>query len=108
MQHGVSVVAQAVLWVLVVVFALIMQVIPLLLILTLFNMAIGISSTTMLIVIPFALFGSIFAACSIAERRRRAFLPSPQPPRMDKMHPHGEMRGIAARMIPHLKRNRFS
>lgn len=108
MQHGVSAVAQAGLWVMVVVFALIMQVIPLLLILTLFNMAIGISSTTMLIVIPLALFGSIFVACGIAERRRRALLPSPQPPRMDNLHPHGEMRGMAARMLPHLKRNRFS
>ena len=107
MDHGVSAVAQASMWILIVVFALIMQVMPLLLILTLFNIAIGVSSTTMLIIIPAALFGMLLVACSIAEKRRKSLLPAPLPPRTNYPHPDEAMRHGVARMLPYLRRSRF-
>jgi hypothetical protein len=107
MQHSVSLVAQASLWVIIVVFALIMQVMPLLLILTLFNIAIGVSSTAMLIIIPVSLFGMLLVACSVAERRRRRMLPKPLPIRADRPHPDEAMRHTAACMLPYLRRSRF-
>jgi hypothetical protein len=98
MNHSVSAIAQAVIWIMIVIFALLMQVMPLLLILTMFNIAIGVSSTAMLIIIPTALMVMLIVACSVAEKRRKAKLPPPLPPRM---------RSTAARMIPYLRRGRF-
>jgi hypothetical protein len=54
-----------------------MQVIPLLLILTMFNLAIGISSAATLIAVPVALLGALLLAFVHAERRRRKWRPSP-------------------------------
>lgn len=107
MDHSVSAVAQASMWIVIVVFALIMQVMPLLLILTLFNIAIGVSSTAMLIIIPTALFGMLIVACSAAEKRRKAKLPPPLPPRMVHPHPDSAMRHTAARVLPYLRRSRY-
>lgn len=107
MQYNFSTIAQVGLWILVVVVALIMQVVPLLLVLTIFNMAIGVSSSTMLVVIPAVLFGSIVIACCIAERRRRSQLPVPLPTRTGSVYPSGDMRNMVANMLPHLKRDRF-
>ncbi len=107
MDHSVSVVAQAVMWIVIVIFALIMQVMPLLLILTLFNIAVGVSSTAMLIIIPVSLFGTLLVACSVAERRRRRMLPAPLPVRTDRPHPDEAMRQTAACMLPYLRRSRF-
>jgi len=107
MDHSVSAVAQASMWIVIVVFALIMQVMPLLLILTLFNIAIGVSSTAMLIIIPAALFGMLIVACSAAEKSRKAKLPPPLPPRMDHPHPDSTMRHTAARVMPYLRRSRY-
>lgn len=108
MDHSVSAVAQAVVWVGIVVLALIMQVMPLLLILTLFNIAIGVSSTAMLIIIPTALFGMLFVACSIAEKRRKERLPAPLPMfTQPAAHPDRAIRNTAACMLPYLRRSRF-
>jgi hypothetical protein len=107
MHNSVSAVAQASMWIMIVVLALIMQVMPLLLILTLFNIAVGISSTMVLIIIPIALFGMLIVACSVAEQRRKRFLPPPLPVRADRPHPDEAMRQTAACMLPYLRRNRF-
>lgn len=107
MQYSFSAVAQACMWVVIVVFALIMQVMPLLLILTLFNIAVGVSSTAMLIVIPVALFGMLLVACNVAERRRKRMLPAPLPARADRPHPDEAMRHSAACVLPYLRRSRF-
>lgn len=107
MNYSVSAVAQAVIWILIVIFALLMQVLPLLLILTMFNIAIGVSSTAMLIIIPAALMVMLIVACSVAEKRRKAKLPPPLPPRMGYPHSETARRSAAARMIPHLRRGRF-
>ena len=64
-------------WVVVIILAFVMQVLPLLLILTLFNMAVGVSSGVVLIAIPIALFGTLLLAFSFAEKRRRKWRPSP-------------------------------
>lgn len=94
-------------WVVIVIFAMIMQVMPLLLILTLFNIAIGVSSTAVLIIIPVMLFGSLFVACSIAERRRRRMLPAQITVPTARPHPDEAMRQTAACMLPYLRRSRF-
>lgn len=107
MDHSVSAIVQAIAWIGIVILALVMQVMPLLLILTLFNIAIGVSSTAMLIIIPVALFGMLFVACSIAEKRRKEQLPPPLPRRVDRPHPATGVRGAAAYVLPHLRRNRF-
>lgn len=107
MNYSVSTIAQAVIWIGIVTLALIMQVMPLLLILTLFNIAVGVSSTAMLIVIPAALFGMLLVACSIAENRRKDRLPPPLPPREGRPHPDMAMRSTAACVLPYLRRNRF-
>ncbi|NKB59987.1 MAG: hypothetical protein GKS00_27055 [Alphaproteobacteria bacterium] len=107
MRYGFSAVAQASMWIAIVILALIMQVMPLLLILTLFNMAIGVSSATILVIIPIALFGSIIVACTIAERRRRSMLPAPISAQAGKPHPDTAMRHTAACMLPYLRRSRF-
>ena len=107
MRYGFSAVVQASMWVLIVVLALIMQVVPLLLILTLFNIAVGISSTAMLIIVPVALFVMLFVACNLAERRRKRILPAPRPTRAYAPPPANTMRGTAACMLPYLRRNRF-
>ncbi len=107
MDHSVSAIVQASMWIMIVVFALIMQVMPLLLILTLFNIAIGVSSTATLIIIPTALFGMLIVACNIAERRRKARLPAPLPVFTQRPHPDKAMRHSAVCMLPYLRRSRF-
>lgn len=108
MNHSVAAMAEAGIWIVIVVLALIMQVMPLLLILTLFNMAVGISSTAMLVIIPIALFGMIFVACSIAEKRRKAKLPAPRPIfYVQQAQSDKALRHSAACMLPYLRRSRF-
>lgn len=72
--------AEIALWVVVVTIAFVMQVLPFLLVLTLFNLAVGISSTTALVVIPIAVFGMLFMACWIASRRARNWARRYMPP----------------------------
>tara|TARA_Y100000588_G_C13505982_1_gene607325 strand:+ start:115 stop:456 length:342 start_codon:yes stop_codon:yes gene_type:complete len=109
MNHSAAAIAEASIWIVIVVFALIMQVMPLLLILTLFNIAVGVSSTAMLIIIPIALFGIIFVACSIAEKRRKDKLPAPRPVNyVQQLQSKNALRHSAACMLPYLRRNRFN
>ncbi len=79
MRHRFAWFVHATIWVLVITLAFVMQVFPLLLILTMFNMAIGISSAAALIAVPVALFGTLLLACAYAERQRRKWRPSPVP-----------------------------
>ncbi len=77
MQNRFSSIVHAALWVLVIILAFVMQVFPLLLILTMLNMAIGISSNAVLIAIPAAILGTLVLAFIFAARRRREWRPSP-------------------------------
>ena len=109
MNHSAAAIAEASIWIVIVVFALIMQVMPLLLILTLFNIAVGVSSTTVLIIIPIALFGIVFVACSIGEKRRKDRLPAPLPVNyVQQLQSKHALRHGAACMLPYLRRNRFN
>lgn len=67
------------LWILILLFAFFMQVVPFLLVLTMFNLAVGITSGVALIVIPVAVFGMLSVACWIATKRTRNLLPEPLP-----------------------------
>ena len=77
MHHRYATIVHAAIWLVVIILAFVMQVMPLLLILTLFNMAVGISSAAALIAVPVALLGMLLIAFSFAERRRRNGCPSP-------------------------------
>ncbi len=77
MRHRISLIVSAAIWVVVIILAFVMQVIPLLLILTMFNMAVGISSGAVLIAVPAALLGTLLLAFGYAERQRRKWRPSP-------------------------------
>jgi len=59
-------------WIGIVLLALLLQVIPFLLVLTMFNLAVGISSGVALAAIPVCIFGMVFTACWIASRRTRS------------------------------------
>ena len=67
------------LWILILVFAFFMQVVPFLLVLTMFNLAVGITSGAALVIIPVAAFGMLSVACWIATKRTRNMLPDPLP-----------------------------
>jgi hypothetical protein len=67
------------LWILILIFAFFMQVVPFLLVLTMFNLAVGVTSGAALIVIPVAAFCMLSVACWIATRRTRNLLPEPLP-----------------------------
>ena len=75
---GVSRALQISLWISVVLIAFVMQVFPFLLVLTMFNLAVGISSGVALVVIPIGVFGMLFVACWFATRRAKAVLPPPR------------------------------
>jgi hypothetical protein len=108
----ISAVLQISLWVVILVFAFFMQVVPFLLVLTMLNLAVGITSGTAFIVIPVAAFGMFSVACWIATRRTRNMLPDPLPQRT-YIAPHGGADGKAAaqstyqRLIPLLQRWRW-
>ncbi|MPY75371.1 MAG: hypothetical protein GEU87_14045 [Alphaproteobacteria bacterium] len=76
---GFSGLLQVGLWIIILVFAFFMQVIPFLLVLTMFNLAVGISSGVALILIPAVAFGMLSLACWVATRRTRNILPDPLP-----------------------------
>ena len=103
---------QAGLWVVILLFAFFMQVVPFLLVLTMLNLAIGISSGTALIVIPASAFAMLSVACWIATRRTRNLLPEPLP-QPTYVASYGPSGGKAApqtvhqRLIPMLQRWRW-
>ena len=74
----ISGVVQIALWVVIVIIAFFMQVVPFLLVLTMLNLAVGITSGAALILVPAAVFAMLSFACWIATRRTRNMLPEPQ------------------------------
>lgn len=107
---GMPGVLQVGLWMLILVFAFFMQVIPFLLVLTMFNLAVGISSGVALILIPAAAFGMLSLACWVATKRTRNVLPAPLP-QPGYVAPYGDSNADAQtthqRLIPLLRRWRF-
>lgn len=83
---------QVVLWIAILVIAFFMQVVPFLLVLTMLNLAVGITSTTALVIVPVAAFAMISFACWIATRRTRNALPEPMP-QPDYVAPYGRGHG---------------
>ena len=77
----ISAVVQIALWMVIVIIAFFMQVVPFLLVLTMLNLAVGITSGTALILVPVAAFAMLSFACWIATRRTRNLLPEPLPQR---------------------------
>jgi hypothetical protein len=112
----VSKVLQFGLWMMIVAIAFFMQVVPFLLVLTMFNLAIGVTSGAALILIPVVAFGMFFFACWIASRKtdfftgeaqarehaKRQIYIAPYPKRDGPMPPRGMHSGLAA----HLQRFR--
>jgi hypothetical protein len=74
-----SAILQVTLWVTILLFAFFMQVVPFLLVLTMLNLAVGISSGVTLILVPIVAFGMLSVACWIATKRTRNLLPDPAP-----------------------------
>lgn len=60
------------LWITVLAIAFFMQVVPFLLVLTMFNLAIGVTSGVALVLIPVVAFGMLSFACWIATRQTKA------------------------------------
>jgi hypothetical protein len=79
--NRISAVLQVGLWIAILVIAFFMQAVPFFLVLTMVNLAVGVSSGVALIVIPVAAFGMLALACWIATRRARNILPDPLPQR---------------------------
>lgn len=75
----ISAVLQVSLWVVILLFAFFMQVIPFLLVLTMLNLAVGVTSDVALILIPVIAFAMFSVACWIATKRTRSRLPDPLP-----------------------------
>lgn len=100
---------QIVLWIAILVIAFFMQVVPFLLVLTMLNLAVGITSGTALILVPAAAFAMLSFACWIATRRTRNMLPEPLP-QPNYVAPYGRGGGPGEpltthqRLIPFLQR----
>jgi hypothetical protein len=87
--NRISTAIQVGLWIAILVVAFFMQAVPFFLVLTMFNLAVGISSGVALILIPVAAFGMLSFACWIATRRARNILPDPLPPQQTYIAPYG-------------------
>lgn len=97
---------QVVLWVAILVIAFFMQVVPFLLVLTMLNLAIGITSGAALVLVPVAAFAMLSFACWIATRRTRNMLPEPLPQRT-YIAPTGKKEApltVHQRLVPILQR----
>lgn len=100
---------QFVLWIVVLIIAFFMQVVPFLLVLTMLNLAVGITSGTALILVPVAVFGMLAVACWVATKRTRNLLPEPLP-QPNYVAPYGRGAGkdepltTHQRLIPFLQR----
>lgn len=77
MKYRPSLILYASMWLVIVLLAFAMQAIPMLLIITMVNMALGVTSPAALIALPAALFGTVVLLCIRAERRRRNWRPAP-------------------------------
>ena len=96
----ISTAVQVVLWIAILLVAFFMQVVPFLLVLTMLNLAIGITSGAALILVPAAAFAMLSFACWIATRRTRNLLPEPLP-RPTYVVPPGNMESKGARLTTH-------
>ena len=115
---GVSRALQIGLWLTILIIAFFMQVVPFLLVLTMFNLAIGITSGAALVIIPVAAFGMLSFACWIATRRARNRLPAQRQSRggpvyMAEYNGRGNGPGTATtlsihqRLVTHLRNRRW-
>lgn len=98
-------------WIVILVVAFFMQAVPFFLVLTMFNLAVGVSSGVALVLIPVAAFAMLSLACWIATRRTRNLLPDPLPQRT-YIAPYGPADGNAKltthqKLIPVLQRWRW-
>jgi len=103
-------------WMAILAIAFFMQVVPFLLILTMLNLAIGVTSGVALILIPVVAFGMFFFACWIATRQtrnlsgeaqarehaKRQIYVAPYPRRDGPM----QLRNMHTCLLPHLQRFR--
>jgi hypothetical protein len=71
MKYRKTLILYAALWLVIVLVAFVMQAIPLLLVVTMVNMAFGITTPAALVAVPLALFGTVAVICLRAERQRR-------------------------------------
>ena len=98
------------LWLTILTIAFFMQVVPFLLILTMLNLAVGVTSGVALVLIPIAAFGMLLLACWFATRRTRDLLPPPMKDGQIYISPTGKpsghmsARNVHACLLPHLKR----
>ncbi|MGY8958730.1 MAG: hypothetical protein ACKVKG_04215 [Alphaproteobacteria bacterium] len=95
------------LWAGVFLLAFVMQVVPFLLILTMINLAFGVSSTTTLIILPVALFGMICLSALAVERNRKKNWMKHLPPPLPEKSTFVTMKEARANMVPHLRRGPF-
>ena len=93
------------LWIVIVLLAFFMQVMPFLLVLTLINISFGVSSSVALFLIPTVLFGMLITACVYASARTRKKLPAPLPVYRTDQEPN-PWKGLATCMQPHSRRFR--
>ncbi len=110
---GVSRLLHAGLWITILVVAFFMQAVPFLLVLTMLNLAFGITSGVALILIPAAAFGMLSFACWIATQRSKNMLPPPLRHEQVYISPTGKQNGdmsanrVHACLLPHFKKWRW-
>jgi hypothetical protein len=94
------------LWIVILFVAFFMQVVPFLLVLTMLNLAVGITSGAALILVPAAAFLMLSVACWIATRRTRNVVPDPLPQRtyIAPTGKNGPPLTVHQRLIPALQR----
>ncbi len=107
MQRRTAAVLELGFWVMIVTLAFIMQVIPFLLVLTIFNLAIGVSSATALVIIPIAAFGMLSLACWFATQRTRRRWAPQLPLPIDQRGQQAGREWVSPCLLPFLKRQRF-
>jgi len=112
-EGGFSRILHAGLWLTILVIAFFMQVIPFLLVLTMINLAVGITSGVALVIIPAAAFGMLSFACWIATQRTKNRLPPPMRHEQVFISPTGNQNGdmsatrVHACLLPHFKKWRW-
>jgi hypothetical protein len=112
-EGSLSRILHAGLWLTILVIAFFMQAIPFLLVLTMLNLAVGITSGAALIIIPAAAFGMLSFACWVATRRTKNLLPPPLRHQQVFISPIGDQKGDAqgnpvhARLLPVFKQWRW-
>jgi hypothetical protein len=99
--------AYGLIWTGVFLAAFFMQVVPFMLILTMINIAFGVSSTVILILVPVALFAMICFAALMVERNRKKNWMKYLPPPQVRKSTFVTMKEARANMVPHMRRGPF-